>query len=83
MSVVGSKSHTHRHAQAVTNSLRMADEAAERGDYHDALGWLEAVRATGERLSEEYQGKRAAWMGKTVGRGAQPAFSDGLGDAES
>lgn len=47
-----------RHAAAVSNSFRMADAAAQDGDHRAALGWLEAVRATGETLPEEYEHKR-------------------------
>lgn len=66
-----SDSHSRKHAQAVANSLCMADEAAERGDYHDALSWLNAVRATGDRLPDEYQRKHVAWRGKTAEQGSR------------
>lgn len=57
-----------RHTQAVQNSLRMADEAAQRGDYPDALGWLETLLAIGEQLPGEYQRKQTAWQDKTEAR---------------
>ena len=51
-----------RHLAAVARSLRWADDAAERRDYHDALGWLQAVEAAGEELPDAYQARRNAWL---------------------
>jgi len=51
-----------RHVPAVARSLRWADEAAERRDYRDALGWLQAVEAAGEELPDPYQARRNAWL---------------------
>ncbi len=67
-----------RHAHAVARSLRWADEAAERGDHANALGWVETVLAIGDRLPEEYERKRAEWLVMTRGGGA-PA-QDGMRD---
>lgn len=51
-----------RHLAAVARSLEWAAEAAERGDHADALGWLRAVEASGERLSDEFETKRRFWL---------------------
>ena len=51
-----------KHLAAVASSLQWADEAAAREDYADALGWLQAVEATGDDLPEAYQTKRHAWL---------------------
>jgi hypothetical protein len=56
------KDSDSRHLAAVARSLRWADEAAERGEYRDALGWLQAVEAAGEKLSDAYQARRNAWL---------------------
>jgi uncharacterized protein HemY len=55
------ESRRSRHEIAVLNTLRGADAAAERGDYADALSWLETVSAIGDALPEEYEHKRRAW----------------------
>jgi len=65
MSIARSESSS-QHAQAVSNSLRLADEAAARGDYLDALSWLYALEAIGERLPVEYQRKHTAWWERKV-----------------
>jgi hypothetical protein len=62
MSTTQDDSRTGKHAQAVANSLSEADQAAGLGQYADALGWLETLRAIGEDLPDEYELKRAAWM---------------------
>jgi hypothetical protein len=50
-----------RHQAAVSNSLLLAEHAAARGDYEEALSWLAAVEATGDVLSAAFQAKRHAW----------------------
>lgn len=50
-----------RHLAAVARSLGWAQESAERGDYADALEWIQAVEAIGEQLPPGYQTKRRAW----------------------
>ncbi|MGZ4182306.1 MAG: hypothetical protein ACXVUL_16680 [Solirubrobacteraceae bacterium] len=50
------------HAAAVTRSLRWADEAAERADWSDALGWIEVVEACGDELPDEFRAKRDRWL---------------------
>lgn len=51
-----------RHARAVANSLRLATEAAERGDYVEALAWVDTVRAIGEDLPPELHASRNSWL---------------------
>jgi hypothetical protein len=57
-----------RHAKAVANSLRLATEAADRGDYVDALAWVDAVQAIGEHLPPELETRRSVWLAE-LGRG--------------
>jgi hypothetical protein len=53
---------THdRHLAAVARSLGWAQESAARGDYADALGWVQMVEAIGDLIPEEYEIKRRAW----------------------
>jgi hypothetical protein len=51
-----------RHAAAVRRSLGWADEAAERADWADALGWIEVVEACGDELPDEFRAKRDRWL---------------------
>lgn len=44
----------------VSGSLRRADEAAERGEYEEALAWLQTVDS--ETLPTAYELKRASWL---------------------
>jgi hypothetical protein len=50
-----------RHLAAIARSLGWAQESAERGDYADALGWMQAVEATGEELSYTQRAKCLEW----------------------
>ncbi len=50
-----------RHALAVAQTRRWADQAAARGDHAEALAWLKTVEAVGERLSADDEDKRAQW----------------------
>jgi hypothetical protein len=49
------------HRAAVANTLSWADESADRGDYVNALAWLNVLDAIRETLPEEYEGKRLDW----------------------
>ncbi len=51
-----------RNLAAVSRSLGWAQESADRGDYLDALGWIEVVEAIGAELSTSFQIKRQAWI---------------------
>jgi len=51
-----------RHPEAVTRTLSWADEAADRGDHHDALAWLAVIQAVDGTLPSIYETKRAAWL---------------------
>lgn len=44
----------------VSGSLRRADEAADRGDYEEALAWLQTVDSV--TLPAAYELKRASWL---------------------
>ena len=55
-----------KHRAAVASTLNWADEAAERGDHVDAIGWLDALEAIGEKLPKSYEIRRSSWT-------AQPA----------
>ncbi len=57
-----------KHRAAVASTLGWADEAAERGDHVDALAWLDALEAIGEKLPKPYVLRRASWS-------AQPAVT--------
>ena len=50
-----------RQVRAVARMLERADAAAARGDYVDALAWLDRVDAIGDGLDAVYQGRREAW----------------------
>lgn len=51
-----------RHEKAVANSLRLAVEAAERGDFVEALAWVDTVQAIGDELPPDMQASRSAWL---------------------
>ncbi|HET6870429.1 MAG TPA: hypothetical protein VFH80_31235 [Solirubrobacteraceae bacterium] len=42
--------------------LELADAAAARGDYADALAWLGGADAIGDGLDPVYEGRRARWQ---------------------
>jgi hypothetical protein len=54
-------SRDDRHAAAVASSLAWADEAAARGDFGEALEWLQAVEAAGDVLPDAYAARREDW----------------------
>jgi hypothetical protein len=62
-----------RHLAAVARSLRWADEAAERRDYRDALGWLQAVeRPARSCLTPTRPGvTRGWWRSASIGQSAE------------
>ena len=51
-----------KHAAIIARTLRWGDEAAERGDWSEALRWVEKVRSLGQPLSAEYEAKRQVWL---------------------
>jgi hypothetical protein len=51
-----------RHERAVARTLEFAEEAASRGDFSEALAWLETLDAIGRRLPSEYASKRVEWQ---------------------
>jgi hypothetical protein len=50
-----------RHDGGVARLLRLADAAAARGNYSDALAWLRALEAMGHELDSIYESKREGW----------------------
>ncbi len=50
-----------KHQAAVAATLALADEAAARADYADALAWLATVEAVGDSLTSAYHAKQRAW----------------------
>jgi hypothetical protein len=56
-----------RHLAAVARSFALADAAAERGEYTEALAWLRAVLAIGDEIPAEYQVKRRVWQRALLG----------------
>jgi hypothetical protein len=56
-------SGAERHRAAIAVTLTWAEESAARGDYADALSWLDVVEATGDHLLDGYEVKRQAWLG--------------------
>jgi len=68
-----------KHRQAVANTLRWADEAAQRGDPADALMWIEVLRAIGDRLPAAYERKCTRWkLALSQAHATAPADSEGL-----
>jgi hypothetical protein len=53
-----------KHLAAVARTLQWADEAAERGDYLDAVLWLETLEAIGDQLPEVYESRRGSWSAR-------------------
>jgi len=51
-----------RHLAAVARSFGWAEQAAARGDYADALSWVQVVEAIGDLIPIEYQTKRRTWL---------------------
>lgn len=49
------------HRAAVANTLSWAEESAARGDYVNALAWLNVLDAIRETLPEAYEIKRDDW----------------------
>ena len=53
-----------RHQRAVAQSLRFAQEAADRGALGEALEWLGVVELVDQRLPAEWERARAGWQAK-------------------
>lgn len=50
-----------RQDHAVSRTLELADAAAARGDYVDALAWLGTLEAIGHQLDSVYENRCARW----------------------
>ena len=51
-----------QHAAIIGRTLRWADEAAARGDYAEAVRWVDTVRGLGQDLPDEYEAKQQTWL---------------------
>jgi len=70
-----------RHQAAVVRSFGSAEQAAARGDYADALSWVQVVEAIGDPIPIEYQTKRRTWLSAlAVSRASNAARDDRLND---
>jgi hypothetical protein len=65
-----------RHGRAVAGSLGFAKEAAGEGDFVDAVGWLQVVRAVDGRLPADWERTLAGWIDRkrTAELGRSPAI---------
>ncbi|MGZ6587473.1 MAG: hypothetical protein ACXVHX_24605 [Solirubrobacteraceae bacterium] len=61
------QTHARTAGDAVLRALGLADAAAKRGEYAEALAWLETLEATGYELEPKYEYKRARWRLKVKG----------------
>jgi hypothetical protein len=50
-----------RQDHAVSRTLELADAAAARGDYVDAIAWLGTLEARGHQLESVYENRCARW----------------------
>jgi hypothetical protein len=50
-----------RQDHAISRTLELADAAAARGDYVDALAWLGTLEAIGHQLDSVYENRCARW----------------------
>ncbi len=55
-----------KHRAAVATTLHWADEAARCGDHVDALAWLDALEAMGDKLPKTYEVRRDSWSAQSV-----------------
>jgi hypothetical protein len=62
----GGLSDLERDVRAVKRSHRWAQESADRGDYVDALGWIEVIEVIVGRLSPSVQVEQQAWGLRTT-----------------
>ena len=53
-----------RHQRAVAQSLRFAQEAADRGALGEALEWLTVVEYVDDGLPVQWERARACWQAK-------------------
>lgn len=50
-----------KHAAIIARTLRWADDAAGRGNWREALRWVDKVRSLGQPLPADYEEKRQVW----------------------
>ena len=51
-----------QHAAIIARTLAWADESAARGEYVEAVRWVETVRDMGHDLPSEYEANRDMWL---------------------
>jgi hypothetical protein len=68
--------HDRHLAAVVARTFGSAEEAAARGDYADALSWVQVVQAIGDLIPIEYQTKRRGWLSTSPGTGRETRRSD-------
>jgi len=54
-----------KHAAIIARTLGWADDAASRGDYAQAVHWIETVRGLGHDVPDEYEAKLQMWLNAT------------------
>jgi hypothetical protein len=54
---------------AIERSLQRAERSAAHGEFGDALGWLELVRALDGRLEPAWEARRRQWERSNQGGG--------------
>jgi hypothetical protein len=54
-----------RQDRSAVRMLGLANAAADRGDYGDALAWLGKLDEMGHRLDPVYEGRRVGWRLRT------------------
>ena len=54
--------HADRHERAVQQTYAWAREAAERGEFDDAVAWLRTLEAVEGRLPPDWEAQRARWF---------------------
>lgn len=65
--VAHTRAGVHTARDAVSGVLGLADAAAKRGEYAEALDLLQTLEATGYQLEPGYEYKRARWRLKVKG----------------
>ena len=65
-----------RQDRAISRTLALADAAAARGNYVDAVDWLTSLEATGHQLDSVFENRRARWRleGETAHVGCSQWF---------
>jgi hypothetical protein len=57
--------HEERHERAVQQTYAWAREAAERGEYDEAIAWMGTLEAVEGELRPDWEAQRASWFDRT------------------